>query len=425
MSTNLNNKIKSYILSKNVDENNRKVGIEVESIIYDKQLKRLPINSKSSFSLLELIDELNINKLDGESYSIEPGGQFEWASPPFISLKDLNHFFKRHQSTLEGILKKNNLFIIPFGLEPFYTPEEITLISDSKYQIMDKMMVDSGSMGRWMMRNTSSIQINFDLVNEQDTNEMLFISDCLYPISAYIFSNSPFYKGGTSNLKNMRNIIWRNTDNRRCNNLYEHGVSNQMTMLNDYINFIKNTESIYEIDNNKTLFKSNRLLGDILFEALKKDQLSDFLINDSLRQIFTNVRLKNFLEIRGADRLSNGFEMVPAAFWTGLFHLSNRKELLTRLSSWSSVERKSWDEKSFYIDENQNGPEGKPFKDWSDWVFELALNGLEKRGCGEVILLEEYSEIICKEGTLSLIEQKKFINSELSLKEYLLKSFYD
>lgn len=424
MNTNLNDKIKSHILSKNVNQNNRKLGIEVESILYDKQLRRVPIKSKSTFSLLDIIDELNSKKIDGESYSIEPGGQLEWASPPFISINDLNHSYKRHERNLNEILKNNEFFIIPFGLDPFYTPEEVALISDPKYQIMDKMMLESGSMGRWMMRNTASIQINFDLVNERDTNEILFISDCLYPISAYIFSNSPFIRGEKSNLKNIRNIVWRNTDNERCNNLYEHGVFNQMNMLNEYIHFIKNTKSIYEIDKNKDLFKSDKLLGDVLHDAFKKDQLSSFMINDCLRQIFTNVRLKNFLEIRGADRLSNGFELAPAAFWAGLFHISNRKELITRLSSWSSSERKQWDEKSFYIDASQKGPEKKSYESWNNWAFELALNGLEKRGYGESVFLEKYSEIIAKDGTLSLIEQKKFTDSGLSLKEHLFRKFY-
>ena len=89
---------------------------------------------------------------------------------------------------------------------------------------MDNNMIQNGTMGRWMMRNTASVQINFDFTSEQELNEIVFIADCINPISAYLFSNSPFMEGEKIKDKNLRNIIWENTDNIRCRNLIDHNI---------------------------------------------------------------------------------------------------------------------------------------------------------------------------------------------------------
>ena len=89
---------------------------------------------------------------------------------------------------------------------------------------MDKKMVKSGSMGQWMMRCTSSIQINFDASTQEDMEQMVFLADCIHPIASYLFSNSPFKNNKSTYRKNLRNIIWTNTDNLRCNNLFDHGI---------------------------------------------------------------------------------------------------------------------------------------------------------------------------------------------------------
>ena len=78
---------------------------------------------------------------------------------------------------------------------------------------MDKNMIRSGSMGQWMMRCTSSIQVNIDASTESEMEETAFIADCLHPIAAYLFSNSPFKNEKPAHQKNLRSIIWANTDN--------------------------------------------------------------------------------------------------------------------------------------------------------------------------------------------------------------------
>ena len=132
---------------------------------------------------------------------------------------------------------------MPYGLDPHYSPDQIELINQSKYKIMDKNMARSGSMGKWMMRCTSSIQVNFDASSEEDMEETVFIADCLHPIAAYLFSNSPFKNYKPAHQKNLRSIIWANTDNTRCNNLFDHGIVSKDGLLDKNIRFFLKPES--------------------------------------------------------------------------------------------------------------------------------------------------------------------------------------
>ena len=134
------------------------------------------------------------------------------------------------------------------GLNQNFSPEQIKLIDDEKYKLMDQNMKKNGTMGRWMMRNTASVQINFDFSSECELNEMVFIADCLNPTCAYLFSNSPFKSGERVKKNNFRNIIWEKTDNRRCKNLIDHGIIDSSRLLDSYIDYILNVPNIFQVD---------------------------------------------------------------------------------------------------------------------------------------------------------------------------------
>ena len=131
--------------------------MEEEIIIFTKKRKRLPVNENNSFSGKELIKALN--KYDDNGvYSLEPGGQVEWSSPPHKSLIDLSNVQNEHKKNLNKVLVQNNLEAISYGVDPIFTPEEVDLIDEIKYELMNRNMEKSGSMGKWMMRNTASVQ---------------------------------------------------------------------------------------------------------------------------------------------------------------------------------------------------------------------------------------------------------------------------
>ena len=110
-----------------VSPKNQKVGMEEEVIVYNAYNQRLPVNRGKSFSGIDLVRDL---KKSFEYYSLEPGGQVEWSSPPRKSLIELSEDQKIHSLRLTDLLLKNNLELISYGGEPKFSPEQVELINE-------------------------------------------------------------------------------------------------------------------------------------------------------------------------------------------------------------------------------------------------------------------------------------------------------
>ena len=395
--------IKNLLLSNIVVSAQRKIGIEEECFIYNSNGSRLPVNKSNEFSAADLLKIINRKTLNNGHYTLEPGGQLEWSSPPLINLNQLNDALQKHKYVLSNLLKEYELDSKSYATEPQFSPEDIDLIKDNKYQLMDKRFDVSGTMGRWMMRNSASIQINFDATGKKDLEEMTFISDSLHPVSSFIFSNSPFINDTNVGMKNMRNLIWENTDNKRCRNLFDHNIYSSSGLLEKYIEYVLEVPAIFKIDENNNLKKSDKTINMELKLLEEKKQLSPQNIKFYLQQIFTNVRLKNVLEVRGADRTPFGYELAPVAFWTGLLTDEKIKEIvLSEINKWTFEDRRAFNIASLKLDESQQGPMGKSYAYWNNWAMELAIKGLENRGKGEEIFLEKFISIIKSKGPFTL-----------------------
>ena len=103
---------------------------------------------------------------------------------------------------------------------------------------MDKYMSQSGSMGRWMMRNTASIQINLDTTDPKNMEEIAFVSDCINPIASYLFANSPYKQLTPTGFQNVRQLIWHDTDQLRCGNLFDHQIYSSNGLIDKYIDYV-------------------------------------------------------------------------------------------------------------------------------------------------------------------------------------------
>ena len=404
----IKDKVRSAILSRTTEKGNQKIGIELETIIHTNNYNRLPVDEEGTFSSVDLLRLFNDKQNDNGSYSLEPGGQLEWASPPFVDLNDLQSSLELFCNQLDLVLNSKKLTLINYALDPKFSPDEVGLINEKKYQLMDKYMSQSGSMGKWMMRNTASIQINLDTTGPENMEVIAFIADCINPIASYLFSNSPFKNKKPAFEKNLRNIIWANTDNLRCNNLFDQGIYLKTDLVDEYINFFLGIPAIFSLDRKGRTIATKRTIGDLLLEEKNNGILSKNRILTFLRQVFTNVRIKNLVEIRGADRTPEGFEIAPAAFWTGLLmDKSIRKTTLNTVSSWEKEDRALLNNAGFSLNTSQKGPSNKTYGYWIDYFGQLALNGLKKRKLGEEKLFNVFFEAIKKDGPFSLQSQNR------------------
>ena len=416
----LNKKIKSNILSKTVDIDDRKIGIEVECFIYNKDFKRIPVNQASEYSASDLLSELSKNINNNGNFSLEPGGQLEWSSPPYRDIKDLEISLLSYKRLLDKILKKRGLRSLYMGVDPFYDPDNIDLIAQKKYQLMNKNMEEKDILGKWMMRNTSSIQINYDIVDEKDLEEIMFIADCIHPVSSYLFSNSPFKLGKPTGEFNLRNHIWENTDKDRCRTLFDHKINHPNNLLHRYMAFMYEVPGIFQLNDELEIKATDLKLGEILKKRLKKNKLRDNDIQVALHQIFTNVRLKSLIEVRDFDCLPFKDILAPVAFFTGLImDGSIRKKLIKEFVSWTDKERVLWNQNASSLEIDKIGPQNRKFIDWIEWVGDIAIEGLKRRDNYEIKYFVDFYNDVLKNGPLGLQKQRNFISSGLSLEKFI------
>ena len=112
----IKDKVRSAILSRTTHKANQKIGIELETIIHTNNYKRLPADEEGTFSSVDLLRLLNDKQDNNGSYSLEPGGQLEWASPPFVDLNDLQFSIELFYNQLDSILHSKKLTMINYAL---------------------------------------------------------------------------------------------------------------------------------------------------------------------------------------------------------------------------------------------------------------------------------------------------------------------
>jgi len=425
----LKEKIKSVILAPLETEDDRMIGIELEDFVYDMKGKRIPVNPGSEYSASDLLNnliDLQVNDKYKAYYSIEPGGQIEWASTPQRSLHDLQIELNDHQKRLNHLLTNYQLYTIDLAVEPIYLPNEIDFIDHKKYELMHELFIRTGKHGPWMMRNTTSIQINIDILSKTDAEEMAFLADCLTPFCALLFANGPFMAGKPANNSNHRYNIWNDTDPSRCGDLFNHGIHSEDQLLDKFVNIVLDAPSIFTVSSGNDIKKFDGSLKQWLQALDHSNLLDEHEINNALHQIFTHVRFKkHVLEVRGTDRPPKGFEMAPVAFLVGLLTVDKiRDQLMKIFSRWSVDERKIANANACILSPSSIGPAGKNMMEWINIFSVLAIDGLKIRSeslhiVNEQDLFTPYLNMINERGIPAIFMQDDFYNDQKSLIEFL------
>ena len=426
---NTTERVKSKILSP-VHIAERKIGVEIESFYYlGNDFSRIPVNYGKQYSALDLLRDISEEaRINNElySYSLEPGGQLEWASSPQISLWSIEKEYSKHIEYQKKLCKKNNIDVGHFSVEPISHPLDIDLIDSKKYRLMDDMFKNTGALGPWMMRNTTSLQLNIDYLNEEDANQMAFVADAIQPLASILFSNAPFIEGQFAGHENLRWKIWNATDKSRCRTLFDHNVKSPEGLIDMYVDWLLSRKAIF-IENPKGVFDE---FGDTLENMIQVDS-SDHLIASAFRQIFTHVRFKTVLEIRACDRHQKGDEVVPAAFLTGLLTSeAPRDTLLEEIMSWTDEDRIRLSKSAQSVNFANYGPKNKSVGHWLEYLCQLSLDGLDERSKkfdieNEKPLIDVKLEKLISKGTLTQQIQDEYKKSKQSLKSFIRENYLD
>lgn len=308
-------------------------GTEHEKFLYDlKTLKPLPYRGKieailtemsSLFGWSPIYEEGQIIALtkDGANISLEPGGQFELSGAPFQSLEETEAELRTHFSELSKILPLYNAGIATAGFAPSWSRDDFDWMPKKRYNLMRDWMPQKGNLGIDMMLRTSTVQVNLDFSDEADMIKKFRVSLGLQPLATALFANSPYKDGRLNGYQSYRSHIWTDTDPDRCGDL--PFVFDADFGFERYVDYLLNVPMYFIYRDGAYVDALGHSFKDFMEGKHPKltahhPTLADW--ENHLTTVFPEVRLKGYLEMRGAD--TGGFDHLMAlpAFWVGLLY---------------------------------------------------------------------------------------------------------
>ncbi|MBX3576480.1 MAG: glutamate--cysteine ligase [Rhizobiaceae bacterium] len=273
--------------------------------------------------------------------SLEPGGQFELSGAPLETIHQTCREGNAHLAQLREIAEPLGIRFLGLGGSPKWTLAETPRMPKSRYEIMTRYMPKVGSHGLDMMYRTCTIQVNLDFESEADMRRKMQVSLKLQPLSTALFANSPFTEGRLNGLQSWRGEIWRDTDNQRAGLLEfcfspDFGFQRYVDWALDVPMYFVIREGRYHDMTHMTFrqFMAGQARGTVP-DGLPT--MGDWA--NHLSTLFPDVRLKRFLEMRGAD--GGPWRRICAlpAFWVGLLYDSAALDAAEALTNdWTHAE---------------------------------------------------------------------------------------
>ena len=316
--------------------------------------------------------------------SLEPGGQFELSGAPQATIHGAAEELDAHLADCHAVGEALNIHFLSLGVTPIWSVADLKRMPKSRYGIMTPYMEKVGTLGTSMMYRSATVQANLDFADEADMVKKLRVSLALQPIVTALFANSPFVDGKPSGYLSFRSHIWLNTDNARAGGLpfvFEPGFG-----FDRYVEHALDVPMYFVIRNKQYI----NVAGES-FRAFLKGELPQLLgekptvkdWEDHLSTLFPEVRLKQFLEMRGADMGDRAHVLALPALWVGLLYDEDAlNEAAARLRTWTGEEvlalRTAVPKTAIHT----------PFRgclvsDLAREVVGLAKDGLKRRGLGE------------------------------------------
>jgi glutamate--cysteine ligase len=311
------------------------IGTEHEKFLFCKKTKkRLKYSGEKSIkTILEKLQSeyftpisesgsiIGLKGKNGDSITLEPGGQFELSGAPLKNIHQTCNEINNHLITVSEVCDDMEVITLGMGYDPVSSVDEIEWMPKRRYSLMKEYMPTKGKLGTTMMTLSCTVQVNLDYSSEQDMVKKMKVAFALQPLATAIFANSSIISGKTSDYKSYRSHLWKYTDPDRC------GIPD--FVLDDDFSFEKWVDYILSIP----MYFINRdgIYHDVLglsFVDFMNGKLKGFEgqfptikdWEDHLTVVFTEVRMKGFIEMRGADTGDWDKLCALPAFWVGLLY---------------------------------------------------------------------------------------------------------
>lgn len=330
----------------------------------------------------------------GQSVTLEPGGQFELSGATVESLHQTCAEVNQHLYQVRSVSEELGVAFLGAGFDPKWRYEDVPAMPKARYGIMRDYMPTRGTLGRDMMFRSCTIQVNLDFESERDMVDKFRIGLALQPVATALFANSPFKEGKPTGYQSWRSHVWTDTDPDRCGTLpwvFDPGFG-----FERYVDYVLDVPMYFVYRNGTYHNAAGQSFRDFMAGKLpalpgERPTLADW--ESHMTTVFPEVRLKRFLEMRGADggpwRLICG---LPA-LWVGLLY-----DAQAQADALALTESMSAEEREFLRDEVPRSGLKTPFRggtvqDLALTVLGIARGGLERRGRQEAKYLKELEAI--------------------------------
>jgi glutamate--cysteine ligase len=382
-----------YIESGNKPREQWRIGTEHEKFVFDLKTLR-PVSYEAPNGIGALLKGLlrfgwtpveengNIIALtmDGCSITLEPGGQFELSGAPLENIHQTCSEVGKHLAQVKEVGNELGIGMLGMGFQPKWSRADTPWMPKGRYKIMGEYMPKKGKLGLDMMLRTCTVQTNLDFSSEADMVKKLRVSMALQPVATALFADSPFTEGKPNGFLSYRSHIWTDTDPDRCGTLtwvFEDGMG-----FERWVDYMLDVPMYFVYRDGKYIDASGQSFRDFLNGKLpvlpgEIPTTSDWA--DHMTTAFPEVRLKKFLEMRGAD--GGPWERLCAlpSLWVGLLYNDEALD-----AAWDLV--KNWTAED-HLSLRRDVPrlalktpfKGRTVRELAVEVLKIARLGLQKR----------------------------------------------
>jgi glutamate--cysteine ligase len=371
-----------------------RIGTEHEKFVYRLSDHRAPsydepggirdvLNGMTEFGWRPVIENGNVIALSGDdgTISLEPAGQLELSGAPLENLHESCAESGRHLKQVKAVGDKLGLGFLGIGMWPDKARSDLPMMPKGRYKIMANYMPKVGSLGLDMMLRTCTIQTNLDYSSEADMVKKFRVGLALQPVATALFANSPFTEGKPNGYLSFRSHIWEDTDPDRTGMLpfvFDEGFGYER-----YLDYALDVPMYFVFRDGQYLDAAglsfrNFLEGKLDILPGERPRVSDFV--DHLSTAFPEVRLKSFLEMRGADGGRWGKICALPALWVGLLYDGPTLDAAWDLvKHWSIAEREALRHDVPKLGLRTPTPDGETMLELARRVLDLSAAGLASR----------------------------------------------
>ena len=417
-----------YFKSGIKNTNDFKIGIEHEKFLFNKaDNKRVNYDKiKKMFSALmefgwkPVFEKENIVSLNkgGKNITLEPGNQIELSGDKLNHMHEACAESQDYLFELEQVTKKLDIRIISAGFDPFSKLEDIPNNPKERYKLMTKSMPLGGELSLDMMYRTCGTQLNIDYASEDDFKKKFLVANSVVPITIALFANSSIVEKKNSNYLSYRSKVWQNTSRGGLPKLFLENLN-----FEKYSEFIINFPLLFINDKAEYISGNRYTFGDFINNKIKEIDNrapTEQDLTTHLSTIFTENRLKRYIELRSMDTCGWDCLCAGPAFYVGLLY-GNLEEVYDLVSKWENDEILN-----AYFEAPQKGLNTifmeKDLFYWAKILLELSEKGLNNREIlnkskkNETVFLNHLQKVIKNKKTNADHMISKFsINEDLSV----------